>query len=499
MQNKSQNHRVSIPFQLLKTFTEKELINFEKLLNSGYLSERESLNKLLSILKKRVLHHPSFTSGLQYVVYKELYSKEKIEAKLQPAQSKKLNRFMNELLTAAEKFLMFERIKQTEEHNPLLLFPELINRNQLLLYRKRIKATEKKLSNVKKQGLEYHNQCFYIQKEKARLNFLSNTLAKEDNYDELEYHQDVIYLLLKLRYQLAKATLKRRYAHKNYNDKSFIALKYLINLPKYQQNPLIKLSYLNVKLLESDNESIFKELLNIIKEKQNFIPANFLKPFYTNLTNYCVKQEAKGKLEFTKYTFKIYNSMHEGNLLTDNTISIGLLKNIITIACRVSEFDWAIDKLAYYISYVPKAIRDDVFKYNSGIIMLNQGNYREALNLFAKVKKINDTYDLGLRVAQLQCFYEAGNCYEIGTTQITESLRVYINTNKKLVTRQKTAYLNFITTFNKIYKFKGILDRNSSEISIKKALPKLKDTLSHYELIREKRWLLQKIEALINY
>jgi len=64
---------------------------------------------------------------------------------------------MNELLNAAEKFLMFEKIKQTNEYDTTFLFTELIDRKQILLYSRRIKAAEKKLNLQKKRGVDYHN------------------------------------------------------------------------------------------------------------------------------------------------------------------------------------------------------------------------------------------------------------------------------------------------------------------------------------------------------
>lgn len=132
MPNKSRNHRISLPFQLLKTFTEKELINFEKLLDSGYLSANDILSTLLSVLKKNALHHTSFTPSLQHDVYKVLFEKENIGDALKAPQSKKLNRLMNELINAAEKFLMFEDLKNTDKYDAVMLYPKLVDRNQLL-------------------------------------------------------------------------------------------------------------------------------------------------------------------------------------------------------------------------------------------------------------------------------------------------------------------------------------------------------------------------------
>jgi len=81
--------------------------------------------------------------------------------------------------------------------------------------------------------------------------------------------------------------------------------------------------------------------------------------------------------------------MHKSGLLVKNsTIDIAVLKNIITVACRVNEFKWATNQLAYYIKYVPKTIKRSVFQYNSGIIAFNQEKYDEALNHFNKVRKL---------------------------------------------------------------------------------------------------------------
>lgn len=497
MQNKSLGNRVSLPFELLKTFSEKELNHFEKLINSGYLSEKQGLNLLLKSLKKYALNYTEFTPELQVIIYKSLYKQEETDIALNDKQKKKLSKAMNDLLALAEKFLMFERIKNTDEHDSTFLFPELIDRKQTLLYSRRIKATEKKLNKEKKQGVEYHNQCYYIQKEKARLLFMNNALAKEDNYDELQYHADLKYLLQKLQYHLAKITLQRRYAQKTFKLKPIEALKTLLGLSEYQTNPLIQLYLLNIQLVETEQEATFLALSKLLKEKQEVIPTDSLKPFYVNLTNYCTFQVAKGDLKYYKYLFEIYSNMHEGKLLVhDKLIELGLLKNIITTACRVDAFDWAAEKLSIYIKYVPAAIRNAVFQYHNGIMAFNQQKYEVALSHLIQVKKIDDTHELNLRIVQLQCFYETDAVYETGTQQMIDSLKTYIHQNKRLTKRQKAAYFNFIRIFNKLYQFKDVPDNRSLQMELKKALPKTKERLLKFDFIKEKRWLLDKIKIL---
>jgi len=79
MDNKSPKHRISLPFELLKTFSEEELNNFEKLICSGYLNTKQGLEVLLKSLNKHALPHTAFTPSIQCIIYNSLYPKERVE------------------------------------------------------------------------------------------------------------------------------------------------------------------------------------------------------------------------------------------------------------------------------------------------------------------------------------------------------------------------------------------------------------------------------------
>lgn len=497
MQNKLPKHRVSLPFELLKTFTEKELNSFEKLISCGYLSSKQGLHRLLKSLKKHALDHAEFSPLIQCNVYNNLVEKEEAKDALNNKQKNKLSKLMNELLHVAEKFLMFEKIKGSEEHDYLLLYPELIDRKQLLLYSKRLNATEKKLSEQKKRGIEYYTKNHDIEEEKVRLLYLTNSLAKKDNYDVYEYYKDVKYILEKINLYLVKKTMSSLYKNKKLDLMPFNAIKNLLDLPQYSNNPLIQLALLNIDLIEKDNDKTFRNLLNKLTEKVGIISASYLKPFYTNLNNYCIRQEYKGRLEFTKYLFEIYKDLHKNNLLLNNdSIDIVLLKNTITYACRVNKFEWAKEQLAYYINYVSKTIRDDVFNYNRAIIAFNEQNFDDALKLLSQVKKIDLIHDLSLRMTQLMCFYETDLHCENSTQQIINSFKEFIKGNNKMGFKLQISYSNFLLIFSKLYKFKDTPGKRNQQIIIKSKLPKIKEQLLQYDFVREKKWLLNKIEVL---
>lgn len=461
-----------------------------KSLNKFSISDSDKF-KLTILLDK-------FTPVLQMMVYKNLFIDENIKFNiLTDYQTKKLNREMNILLDFAETFLKFEATKKTDEFDIELLLCELSKRDQMSLHEKHLKNKENKLLTQDKRGVDYYNQRLKIEIEKNRLLCVNYKIIKEDNYDEVQKYLDTKYLLEKLQYHLAKISLRKRYSGKDFNLKPFKTLRALFELPEYESNVLIKLYTLNINLLETEDKIIFDKLLKLLKQEQEKIPKDFLNPFYTNLANFCTHQIAKGDLKYYDYMFEIYNHMDKADLVIINKIiDISLLKNIITIACRVKNFDWAFERLKYYKKFIPKKNRKSVFEYNFGIIAFNQEKYDLALTHFSKVEKIDDIHDLNLRIVRLKCYYEIDLEHSTKTEVQITSLKAYIKNQQKLTRDQKTAYFNFIYIFNKLYNFKKIENKRSFKSLIKETLPRLKRQFSEFKLIREKLWLQNKLNTL---
>jgi len=405
--NKTPNTRLVLCVELLKSFTKSELNRFNMFISSPYFSTNNMLVLLLKTLRTYALDEPKFTETIQLKVYQKVYKAGKNQLSIDSLQKKNLNKLLNKLLVLVEEFLIVEELKNNPESKHELLFPALIKRKQMVLYNRRLKGIQKEIANEKKQGVDYHTRQYNLQQHKAQLLYDEDRVVKEDNYDELQYHLDVKYLLEKLRYHLAKITLLKVVKGKNFDLSPFKAIQNLLNLPNYQKNPLIELYLLNIYLVEKYDDKTYQALFSQLKKHLDTIPAEVLKPFYTNLTNYCTVQILRGRSEFGKNLFQIYQDMHAGNLLArEDSISIGLLKNTITAGCQVKAYTWANEILDHYVPYVKSNIRKSVLNYNKGVIMFNQQKYDKALNYLKEVSKIDDTHDIGLRVVILQCFYE---------------------------------------------------------------------------------------------
>jgi len=482
--------RISLLIELLKTFTDKEFTAFLKFVDSEYFNEDKKLFFLLKKIKRYALKAEKFTSELQLKVYEDTYSEKPLKQKeLTKKQYVFLNNRLHKLLRLAEKFLTIENLNADEILKPELLYPSLIDRKQHKLYQRHLKTDTTKLNSESRRGLNYYKSHHKLQIVIVTDLIKNGQIAKEDNYDKLHYYLDVKYIIEKLEYFLAQLSMKKTYSNKNYEFSSIAEISKLLENPQYAKNPLIQTYLSNIKLVEIQSDKSFNELLENLTVNQNIIPQRFLGVFYNNLANYCSIQIRKGIIAYYRKLFDIYNIMHENKLLiVDNFINPNLIKNMITVSCTIKEFEWANNIIYYYKQFIPLKIRESLYSYNKGVINFNEQNYASAQEWFLKVDKISDTYEIGLRIYMLQCIFEIEQDYSDATKQSLESTKQFFKRNAQLASINKKSYLNFITTFIDLYKFK--------HKATKLKLTKIKNKINNMEVVYKKKWLLDKIEEL---
>jgi len=482
--------RISLLTELLKSFTDKELSTFSKFIESVYFNEDLTLVNLFKIIRRYALGEDKFSPELQLKVYEKAYCEKPLNQKeLTKKQYVFLNNKQHKLLRLAEQFLMIENFKASEHAKSEYLYETLIDRNQVNLYQRHLKSDVKTLNSEYKLGIEYYSKQYKLQE--ANLSFLikKGIISKEDNYDQLHYYLDINYILEKLQYHLAQVNLKTIYQNKEYENLSLQRIESLLEVTKYNENPLIQIYLNNINLVETESDSSYQNLSKTLASNQSKLSEFFLRAFYTNLNNYCTNQIRSGNISYYKNLFNNYKIMYENNLLIiDNFMDTGLLKNVITVSCFVKEFDWAIKILEANKKYIQPQARNSVYFYNKGVISYNQKNYNDAQDWFLKVDKINDTYEIGLRIFILQCIFEIEQDYNDATKQAFESTKQFFKRNKHLNTVNKKSYLNFINIFMYLYQYK--------HKAIKMQLDKIYKKLSQMEVIYKKQWLLNKIETL---
>lgn len=458
--------RNSLLVELLKSFTEKELSTFGKFIETGYFNEDQKLILLLKKLKRYALGVDKFAPELQFKVYEETYCDQPlIQKELTKKQYVFLNNQQHKLLRLAEQFIMIEKFKTTDNIKSEFLYQPLIDKNQIYLYQRHLKSDMKTLNSQSKRGINYYSTQYKFQEAILYALMKNGEIAKKDNYNDLQDHLNINYILEKLKFHLAQLTLEDMYKDRDYKFSKLSEILNLLEIPEYNNIPLIKIYLENIKLIETQDDESFNKLLETVVIDKDTLPSQFLRVFYVNLANYCSVQIKKGNVSYYQKLFEIYEVMHQNNLyVLENFIDTNFFKNVITVSCAVEKFEWADDILLHYKKFMQPNIRESIFCFNKAVIEFNQHNYALAQEWFLKVDRINDTYDIGLRIFMLQCIFEVEQDYNDATKQSFESAKQFFRRNAVLSSINKKSYLNFISTFINLYKFK----HNTTKLNLKK-------------------------------
>lgn len=483
--------RVYLSVELLKSLTKKELEGLTYFAENKYFNTDKDLRALIKPLKKHAFSEEKFSPEIQLKVFKAVFgdvaSKQK---ELNKKQKDYLTNKLNALLRLAEEFLMIDYMKNKPDLKYELLYPQLINKKQNLLFNRHLKRDKKNLEQENKRGGDYYESQYKLQEALMIYHEKEGLFTKIDNFEELQYYLDLRYILNKQKYNLAQITLDTYVTKKNYDFSSYCAVESLMKLSKYGSNPLVEIYSLNINLLKNQDDQTYNLLLKKLGEENNKIPTKFFKTFYSNITNYCVLNIKKGKLEYHQKLFELYKQMHQNNLLLKNNqdINIRLLKNVISASCAVNQFEWANEILSIYNSYLSPQIRESVLNYNLGKISFEEGNYDKAHNHFIQVEKIDNVHDINVRILILKCIYEKEFSYSEATMQSFMSAKVFFKRNTFLTTSHKKGYINFIQILIELYKFK--------HQESKKSLEMLSEKLESLKHINNKDWLIEIINKL---
>ncbi len=486
---KTLQYKPILCLELLKTFSSKEMENLSYLVNCRYFNTDKYVVDLLNVLKRYKLEEVVPSDEFQCIIYEQIFSHlEKPKGKLTKNQGSQLNRKMNDLLRLAEKFLVIKSLEENTVVNDELLYPQLIERRQSLLFNRHINKVKKTLDNQETRGVDYYEHRHKLENNIINYHDSMNQALNLKNVANLERYLDMYYLLYKLTIHLGVLSFQLL-SKEEYDFSSMKAVNVLLELSKYSQHPLIAIYQANIDLEKDRTDKAYFYMLDLLDKHTNEVESNRLRSFYTNATNYCILQRIAGNQTYNQHLFNLYKIMHNKDLLIDNgVVPIQILKNIVTMSCRAEEYDWATEIIRHYETFIPKSIRRSVCEFCYGVIAFHQKNYEAAHERFIQVDKINTVYDINARVLIIKCLYEKEKTYNEYTMTAFRSIEKFFKTNKELPVKNKKAYKNFIQILINLYRVR--------HHEGKRTLEWLKEKLEQQEVISDKRWLLEKIEEL---
>lgn len=473
---------------LLKSFSTKEIEDLGHIVSCRYFNTDQYVVKLFEVLKKIVLNKNAFTEELQLKVYQKVFGDIPLSNNsLNKKQKGILNAKMNLLLRLAEQLLSIEAM---ETDNIIeLLYPKLLEKQQTQLFSRHINRLKKSLENETRRGITFYDLQYKLMSSFIDNNHIINKLPKLNDFENLEYYLDIHYLIRKLEIHLAILSLGRAINSSDYDFTSLSTIKSLLMLPQYSEHSLISVYRANIELEKYKTEETYFNLLDTLDRKAHTIPFDILRAIYTNITNYCISQIRQGNTTYNQHIFELYKIMHKKKLLIDNgLVSIQILKNFLTMACRNDDFLLAETLIYHYKDFLPNAVKESVCFFLWGVIAFHQKNYEAAHESFTKVEQVNLNFDINTRTLLLKCLYEKEQDYNEYTMTAFRSAERFFKLNKQLPKRNKKAYFNFIKLLIALYRVRsGVGSRTLEWIA---------QELELQDVNSDAHWLLEKIEEL---
>jgi tetratricopeptide (TPR) repeat protein len=469
---------------IFKSLTYKEIERLDAIVHSPVHLKNEKLVALFDLLKSE---YPQFDET------KNSLEREQVSALLYPQNNKAdtaLRVTMSQLTKVIEDFIVNQSFLHIESNNyTQILLRSLRERGLMNIYKKELDEAAKQ-STV---SLEQSCPQFYHDYQLNLLNFDYNiNLHNRDHDSGIQATLDsleVFYISSKL--TLICAALARQKVldekHEFYHIDNFLEL---IQLPHFQKIPYIKAYYNLYRLLrEKENtEQYYANVCHILEEYRAYLPDITRRELYVALINYCTQMTKMGKTAYYHDIFDFYKILLNTNIIysEQKTISPHHYKNIVTVALRLKEYDWAKNFIQKCTNLLPPDFKDTAYNYSSGALYFELGEYAAALDCLMKTEAIDSFYGLNSRVLLCKTYYELNELNTLGYN--LESFRVFLVREKTLSKTNNLAYKNFTYYLKRLTKLKE--NKQTSPEKLQHEIAQ-----SDQPLI-QKAWLLEKITAL---
>lgn len=467
--------------KVLKTFKKVELNRFDKYIRSPFYNVHVPTILLWESLYEG---YPEFDG--------EELQKENLFARVFPGEcfnDAKLSVVRNNLLKQLFGFLSRIRLDLEEHTLNRELLNELSNRKLDDFLPRLIEDARNKLEE--RTDLSYDK--YLLEDFVADYNLTRNNRSLRVDFQSVMDHLDTSYLVSKLKYIGAMMSRQRLLAVKY--DITFLEEVWAYcEANELEDKPLVQAYYLSSLLFNPNQLDHLETSDNAFQKLRELLPnQDFRKDDQTNLfgflITYCNEQYKAGRLAYLKEMFHLYRIMLEKDLLFESSmISSVHYRNIVSIALKLKEYDWADDFIHSYRDKIEVAYADSLYHYNLARLYFSRRRFQEVLPHLQKFTPIDAINKLRYNQLLMETYYECDE--EEGFFSLCVSFRTYIRRSKSLSENYKTAYLNFISFSKKLFQIKiNPLKKFSPE--------QIQEEFQSMQLLEDRGWLEEKLAELM--
>ncbi len=454
-------------FPFLNNFSKTELKKFQEMVGAVYFNKRKDVQQLLYFYLKNTKKQDEL--ALFQMVYPD-----------KPFSKTEWHLLCSRLFKLGEQFLTLQELDTQKTTQKILLSTAYRKRKQPVFYKSAYAAAEKLLDNQPIQDAQFWKNKHAIAND--FYDFISSHNRKhKTNLQEVNDRLDAFYLTNKLK------TACLAYARKTINQETY-EIHFLANILDFLEThqelakiPSIQVYHLCYQVITNqENEQLFTELRHAIATHQHRFQRTEQRDIFLFATNYCIRRLNEGKAIYIREAFELYRlSLDAGFLLEDGVMPESTFSNIVSLAVKLKEYDWASTFLEDNRQLLKPVFQLPLYHFCKGRLLYESGNLDDSMRHLAQVDTKTGFLLLGTKVLQLKIYYEQEEFDSL--TYLLDSLRVYLQRRKDLGYRKRN-YEQLIYFFKKLIEI-PFQSKTKKAVFIKE--------LQAVEGFSEKEWMLR--------
>jgi len=469
----------------LRALSVRDRERFRQFVQSPYFNQHEPTIQLLEIILDALKEEKELK---RKVVFRELYPDKKY-------REQTIHNLMSSLMKLYQRFLAHEHLSNAPFLEELSMLEEAYDINQFDLLTNRTQQLDKQLDKYEHRDAQYHYAQYRLNQLEGYYvaGYIDRSNSKQ--LQKMLDHFDCYYTAVKLR-NCCRLTANMMVINTQYNFHFLEPLLQHIrdNWDFFGKEPSIELYYTILQSLqEEDQPERYAHLKEMMASKIDQLSPVEGKDLYEFSYNYCIRQINSGRSQYQWELFDLYKQgLQNGLLLYENNfLSEWDYKNIVTLGCKLKEFEWTERFIENYKDRLPAHRQENAYKYNLANLYYNKKMYEETLSTLHQVQFTDVKYHLNYNFLLLRTYYAMQDTEAL--LSLLETFRIYVIRNRKMTAEQKRGYTNFIR-----YAKKLVLLRHQASTYSKKTLQEklsaLAEKIRNTEHVINSYWLLEECQ-----
>lgn len=320
------------------------------------------------------------------------------------------------------------------------------------LIKKEIAKSNKLFFDTSGVGDPGYYERFRLEELGYENDYRSGSAWKKSNINRIDENLNAFFVLEKLRLALSIFT-RQKYIQFEKELPFLEVIFELIESGKMDDYPLIKLYHFAVLTYQSDDGGqIYYQLKDGLLDLPSLTGNSYVRELITIALSYCIGKINQNNPSFYREALNWYQVMIRENMLIEHEhLAATTYRNIILIAIRLQEYEWATDFAQNYSVFLKPDTRESTMMLSLGQIAFHKKDYDQVLNNLMSVDYLSLSYNLQSKLILAATYYELGE-YDL-LSNFLPTFSTYLRRKKQALSTDKfkrhQKFINLLTQISK--------------------------------------------------